>query len=87
MNFALLTALLHYLKAEGGISSMKIIGLLLLAVGIIGIVLTVLLPAALGYAGIIAGVTAILTGIVFLAACNVRTSCCYERRNNNNCCD
>ena len=63
---------------------MKIIGLLLLAVGIIGIVLTVLLPAELGYAGIIAGVTAILTGIVFLAACNVRTGCC-ERRNNNNC--
>jgi len=64
---------------------MKIIGLLLLAVGIIGIVLTVILPAELGYAGIIAGVTAILTGIVFLAACGVRTSCCYERRNNNNC--
>ena len=63
---------------------MKIIGLLLLAVGIIGIILTVLLPAELGYAGIIAGVTAILTGIVFLAACNVRTTCC-ERRSNNNC--
>ncbi len=63
---------------------MKIIGLLLLAVGIIGIVLTVMLPAELGYAGIIAGVTAILTGIVFLAACGVRTTCC-ERRNNNNC--
>ena len=60
---------------------MKIIGLLLLAVGIIGIVLTVLLPEALGYAGIIAGVTAILTGIVFLAACTTRTTC-YERRNN-----
>lgn len=59
---------------------MKIIGLLLLAVGIIGIVLTVMLPEVLGYAGIIAGVTAILTGIVFLAACNVRTNCC-ERRN------
>ena len=63
---------------------MKIIGLLLLAVGIIGIVLTVMLPAELGYAGIIAGVTAILTGIVFLAACSVRSTCC-ERRNNNNC--
>ena len=65
---------------------MKIIGLILLVVGIIGIILTVLLPAELGYAGLIAGVTAILTGIVFLAACNVRTSCCYERRNNDNCC-
>ena len=51
-----------------------------------GIILTVLLPEVLGYAGLIAGVTAILTGIVFLAACNVRTSCCYERRNNNNNC-
>ncbi len=65
---------------------MKIIGLILLVVGIIGIILTVLLPELLGYAGLIAGVTAILTGIVFLAACNVRTNCCYERRNNNNCC-
>ena len=64
---------------------MKIIGLILLAVGIIGIILTVLLPEALGYAGLIAGVTAILTGIVFLASCNVRTTCCYERRNYNNC--
>ena len=63
---------------------MKIIGLILLVIGIIGIVLTVLLPEVLGYAGLIAGATAILTGIVFLAACNVRTSCC-ERRNNNNC--
>ena len=65
---------------------MRIIGLILLVVGIIGIILTVLLPEALGYAGLIAGVTAILTGIVFLAACNVRTSCCYERRNDNNNC-
>ena len=64
---------------------MKIIGLLLVAIGIVSIVLTVLLPAELGYAGIIAGVAAILTGIVFLAACGVRTSCCCERRNNNNC--
>ena len=63
---------------------MKIIGLILLAIGIIGIVLTVLLPEAIGYAGLFAGATAILTGIVFLAACNVRTGCC-ERRNNNNC--
>ena len=63
---------------------MKIIGLLLLAVGIIGIILTVMLPELLGYAGIIAGVTAILTGVVFLAACVNRNNCC-ERRNNNCC--
>ena len=61
---------------------MKIIGLLLLAVGIIGIVLTVMLPELFGYAGIIAGVTAILTGIVFLAACSTPRTTCYERRNN-----
>ena len=64
---------------------MKIIGLILMVIGIIGIILTVILPGLFGYAGLIAGVTAILTGIVFLAACGVRTSCCYERRNNNNC--
>ena len=65
---------------------MKIIGLLLLAVGITGIILTVLLPAELGYAGIIAGVTAILTGIVFLAACTTNRYT-YERRNNDcSCC-
>ena len=63
---------------------MKSIGLILLVIGIIGIVLTVLLPTLLGYAGLVAGATAILTGIVFLAACNVRTNCC-DRRNNNNC--
>ncbi len=67
---------------------MKIIGLLLIIIGVIGIILTALLPGLLGYAGYIAGVTAILTGIVFLAACNVRTSCCCERRNcDRNCCD
>ena len=64
---------------------MKIIGILLIVIGIIGIVLTVMMPEVLGYAGLIAGATAILTGIVFLAACGVRTGCCYERRNNNNC--
>ena len=64
---------------------MKIIGLILLVIGIIGIVLTVMMPALFGYAGLIAGATAILTGIVFLAACNVRTNCCCERRCNNNC--
>ena len=66
---------------------MKIIGLLLLAIGIIGIVLTVILPQLFGYAGIIAGVTAILTGIVFLAACSMTRTTCYERRNNDcGCC-
>ena len=54
---------------------MKIIGILLIIIGIIGIVLTVMMPALFGYGGLIAGVTAILTGIVFLAACTVRTSC------------
>ena len=62
---------------------MKIIGLLLLVIGIIGIVLTVMMPTLFGYGGLIAGVTAILTGIVFLAACTVRTTCGCERRNNN----
>ncbi len=65
---------------------MKIIGLLLIIIGIVGIILTVMTPAVFGYAGIIAGATAILTGIVFLAACNVRTSCCERRGRDNNCC-
>ena len=64
---------------------MKIIGLLLLVVGIIGIVLTVMMPALFGYGGLIAGVTAILTGIVFLASCTCRANTCYRR--NNDCCD
>ena len=64
---------------------MKIIGLILLAIGVIGIVLTVLLPEALGYAGLIAGATAILTGIVFVAATTCRGTG-YERRNHNGCC-
>ena len=64
---------------------MKIIGLILLAIGVIGIVLTVLLPEALGYAGLIAGATAILTGIVFIAATTCRTVT-YERRNHNGSC-
>ena len=42
---------------------MKIIGLILLAIGIIGIILTVMMPVLFGYGGLIAGVTAILTGI------------------------
>lgn len=61
---------------------MKIIGILLIIIGIIGIVLTVLLPEALGYAGLIAGATAILTGVVFLASCCYRTTCSCQRRNN-----
>lgn len=66
---------------------MKIIGILLIIIGIIGIVLTVLLPEALGYAGLIAGATAILTGVVFLASCACRTvNYCCQRRNNN-CCE
>lgn len=64
---------------------MKIIGLILLAIGVIGIVLTVLLPEALGYAGLIAGATAILTGIVFVAATTCRAGT-YDRRNQNGCC-
>ena len=65
---------------------MKIIGILLIIIGIIGIILTVLLPAELGYAGLIAGAVAILTGVVFLASCCYRTTCGYQRRNNN-CCE
>ena len=63
---------------------MKIIGLILLALGVIGIVLTVLLPAELGYAGLIAGATAILTGIVFVAATTCRVNPCDRR--SNGCC-
>ena len=63
---------------------MKIIGLILLVVGIIGIILTVMMPALFGYSGLIAGVTAILTGIVFLAATICRVNTC-ERRSNNCC--
>ena len=63
---------------------MRIIGLILLAVGIIGIILTVMLPELFGYGGLVAGVTAILTGIVFLAATVCRANSC-ERRNNNCC--
>ncbi|MBE5811196.1 MAG: hypothetical protein E7318_09725 [Clostridiales bacterium] len=61
---------------------MKIIGILLIIIGIIGIVLTVLLPEALGYAGLIAGATAILTGVVFLASCSYRATNYCQRRNN-----
>ena len=65
---------------------MKIIGILLIIIGIIGIVLTVLLPVALGYAGLIAGATAILTGVVFLASCGYRANY-YCQRRNNDCCN
>ena len=64
---------------------MKIIGVILLVIGILGIVLTVMMPELFGYGGLIAGATAILTGVVFVAACYTRTGCC-ERRNNNSCC-
>lgn len=63
---------------------MKIIGFILLVIGVLGIVLTVMMPALFGYGGLIAGATAILTGVVFLAS--VRTACCYERRGGNGCC-
>ena len=65
---------------------MKIIGILLIIIGILGIVLTVILPELFGYAGLIAGATAILTGVVFLASCCYR-SCGCQRRCNNNCCE
>ena len=65
---------------------MKIIGLLLLVLGVIGIVLTVMEPALFGYGGLIAGAAAILTGIVFVAANTVRTYAACERRNHNGCC-
>lgn len=61
---------------------MKIIGIILLVVGILGIILTILLPDLFGLGGLVAGITAILTGVVFLAS--VRSYCC-ERRNNNCC--
>ena len=63
---------------------MKIIGILLIIIGIIGVVLTVLLPAELGYAWLIAGATAILTGVVFLASCCYR-AVNYSQRRNNDC--
>ncbi len=47
---------------------MKIIGILLVAIGIVGIVLTIVLTQAIGWGGLIAGVTALLTGVVFVAA-------------------
>ena len=64
---------------------MKIIGLILLAIGVIGIVLTILLPAELGYGGLVAGATAILTGIVFVAATTCRVANTCERRNSSCC--
>ncbi len=63
---------------------MKIIGILLLAVGVVGIILTILLTEAIGWGGLIAGITALLTGVVFVAA--GYRSCYYERRSNNTCC-
>lgn len=63
---------------------MKIIGLLLLAIGIVGIILTVMMPGLFGYGGLIAGVTAILTGIVFLAATVYRVGP-WDRRGNGCC--
>lgn len=61
---------------------MKIIGILLLAIGVAGIVLTFILTDAIGWGGLIAGITALLTGVVFVAAawrneCQ-RPPCCYS---------
>lgn len=47
---------------------MKIIGMLLLALGVVGIILTILLTEAIGWGGLIAGLCALLTGVVFVAA-------------------
>ena len=47
--------MLHYLKPEGGISNMKIIGIILLVIGILGIILTVMMPELFGYGGLIRG--------------------------------
>ncbi|MBE5797746.1 MAG: hypothetical protein E7327_10310 [Clostridiales bacterium] len=60
---------------------MKIIGILLLAVGVVGIILTILLTDAIGWGGLIAGITALLTGVVFVAA-----SWRAEYRRNPGCC-
>jgi len=65
---------------------MKIIGLLLLVLGVIGIVLTVMDPVLFGYGGLIAGAAAILTGIVFVAGTAIKTYAACERRNHNGCC-
>ena len=66
---------------------MKIIGILLIIIGILGIVLTVMMPELFGYAGLIAGAAAILTGVVFLASSTCRPTCCQRRCNGNNCCE
>lgn len=66
---------------------MKIIGILLIIIGILGIVLTVMMPALFGYGGLIAGAAAILTGVVFLASCGCRANYSCQRRTNNSCCE
>ncbi len=60
---------------------MKIIGFLLVVLGILAIVLTVL--GNMTYVALVLGAAAILTGIVFLAACYSRAD--YGNRNRNCC--
>ncbi|MBQ8202357.1 MAG: hypothetical protein IJZ74_11395 [Clostridia bacterium] len=63
---------------------MKIIGYILMALGVISILVTIILPVLFGWSGVFAGATAILTGVVFVAA-GART-CGAVRSNHNNCC-
>ena len=60
---------------------MKIIGILLLAVGIVGIILTILLNGPIGWGGLIAGITALLTGVVFVAARYRGSGYCRNHQN------
>ncbi|MBQ8556491.1 MAG: hypothetical protein IJ438_11550 [Clostridia bacterium] len=60
---------------------MKIIGYILMALGVISILVTIILPEIFGWSGVFAGATAILTGVVFVAAGSR-----YCGRSNNNCC-
>jgi len=60
---------------------MKIIGILLLAVGIVGIILTILLNGPIGWGGLIAGITALLTGVVFVAAGYRGSGYCRNHQN------
>lgn len=48
---------------------MKLIGYILMAIGVISILVTVMLPDLFGWAGVFAGAAAILTGVVFAACC------------------
>ena len=63
---------------------MKIIGILLLSLGVVGIILTILLTDVIGWGGLIAGIGALLTGVVFVAA--GYRGAANSWRNHNNCC-